>query len=88
MADKDGGIISTVAQVVEKFVGDYSIWLWLMVFGACLLFMDSRGYVSIAQLQTHRQSQAMIGFVFATCMFLNALRPAAPSSNSFRRLPD
>ncbi|ASR10762.1 hypothetical protein CHY08_27160 (plasmid) [Rhizobium leguminosarum bv. viciae] len=74
MADKESGIISTIAQVVEKFVGDYSIWLWLMIFGACLIATDSYGTISIARLPSDGHSLAFASFLFAACMLCNAIR--------------
>jgi hypothetical protein len=74
MAESDNGIISAIAQLVENFVGDYSIWLWLVVFGLTVLIIDKYNIISISDLSTDRHSMAIVGLIFAFCMFLNAVR--------------
>jgi hypothetical protein len=74
MAESDNGIISAIAQLVEKFVGDYSIWLWLVVFGLTVLIIDKYNIISISDLSTDRHSMAIVGLIFAFCLFLNAVR--------------
>jgi hypothetical protein len=99
MAETDNGIISTIAQIVEKFVGDYSLWLWLTIFGLTVVLLDRYNVISISDISTDRHSLTIAGISFVCCMLLNAIRlqdhifnlvkqsfESAASANEARRL--
>lgn len=74
MSEKDGSMLGAIAQIIDKFVTSYGIWLWLTIFGIIVLILDRQAFISINSASTSPKDLATIGLVLTLCLFLNAIR--------------
>ncbi len=71
MAEGEGKILSTIAELIEKFINNYMFWLWLTIFAALLIIFDKIHIIALSQITHDYRSIVIAILLFGTCMFLN-----------------